>query len=96
MSRCSPFVIVLSEADRAVLEDRARAYTASYAEVIRAKIVLLAAEDLPNAAIAERLDTHVGVVSRWRRRFFEEGLGGLKDRKRSGRPRAFPAEVWPR
>jgi transposase len=53
----------------------------------------LAAEDLPNAVIAERLDVHVGAVSRWRRRFFEEGLDGLKDRKRSGRPRAFPAEV---
>jgi transposase len=86
-------VIVLSEADRAVLEERARAYTASYAEVIRAKIVLLAADGEQNTAIAERLDVHVGVVSRWRRRFFEEGVDGLKDRKRSGRPRAFPAEV---
>lgn len=36
MSRCSPFVIMLSDADRAVLEERARAYTAAHAEVVRA------------------------------------------------------------
>jgi transposase len=93
MSRCSPFVVVLPEADRAVLEERARTYTASYAEVIRARIVLLAAGGMPNAVIAERLDVHVSVVSRWRKRFVEEGLEGLRDRKRSGRPRTFPAEV---
>jgi len=93
VSRCSPFVITLSEADRAVLEERARSYTASYAEVVRAKIVLLAADGVANTVIAERLDVHVGVVSRWRKRFFEQGRHGLKDRKRSGRPRSFPAEV---
>jgi transposase len=93
MSRRSPFVIALSDADRAVLEERARAYTAPFAEVVRAKIVLLAAAGEQNTAIAQRLDVNVDVVSRWRRRFFEKGLDGLKDRKRSGRPRSFPAEV---
>lgn len=93
MSRRSPFVIALSDAERVVLEERARAYTASYAEVIRARIILLAAEDVLNTVIAQRLDVHVGVVSRWRKRFFEEGLDGLRDRQRSGRPRLFPAEV---
>jgi transposase len=36
---------------------------------------------------------HVGVVSRWRKRFAEAGLAGLADRKRSGRPRVFAAAV---
>jgi len=93
MSRRSPFVVVLSEADRSVLEQRARAYTAPFAEVVRAKIVLLAAEDLLNTVIAARLDVHVGVVSRWRKRFCESGLDGLADRARSGRPRSFGAPV---
>lgn len=93
MSRRSPFVVELSEADRAVLEERSRAYTAPFAEVVRAKIVLLAADGEPNAAIAARLDVHVGVVSRWRKRFCESGLEGLGDRPRSGRPRSFPAPV---
>jgi transposase len=93
MSRRSPFVIELSEADRAVLEARSRAYTAPFAEVVRAKIVLLAADGEANAAIAARLDVHVGVVGRWRKRFAGCGLDGLADRPRSGRPRSFPAPV---
>jgi transposase len=86
-------VVVLSDADRRVLEERARAYRAPHAEVVRARMVLLAARGERNVAIARRLDVHVDVVSRWRRRFCEEGLGGLVDRKRSGRPRSFPATV---
>jgi transposase len=93
MTRRSPFVIGLSEADRAVLEARSRAYTGRHADVVRARIVLLAADGEQNTAIAERLDLHVGVVSRWRRRFCEAGLDGLADRPRSGRKRSFPAPV---
>ena len=93
MSRSSPFVITLSDADRAGLQRRARCYTAPHAEVVRAKIVLLAAEGLENTVIAGRLDVHVGVVSRWRMRFAREGMGGLADRRRTGRPRVFPAAV---
>jgi transposase len=79
--------------DRVVLEERARAYTAAFAEVTRAKIVLSAAQGMTNVAIAARLDVDVDVVSRWRKRFCVEGVAGLADRKRSGRPRSFPAEV---
>jgi transposase len=93
MTRRSPFVIVLSAVDRAVLEERVRAYTASFATVVRAKIVLLAADGEANSRIAERLDVGVGMVSMWRKRFFESGLAGLEDRARSGRPRSFAAEV---
>ena len=93
MCRRSPFVVELSGADRAVLEQRSRAYTAPYAEVLRARIVLLAADGERNAVIAQRLDVNVSVVSRWRKRFCEAGLAGLDDRRRSGRPRSFPASV---
>jgi transposase len=85
--------VVLSAADRAVLEQRARTYTAPFAVVVRAKIVLLAAGGVANMDIAARLDVDVDVVSRWRKRFVTEGLAGLGDRKRSGRPRSFAAEV---
>ena len=90
MTRCSPYVIALSAEDRAVLEQRARAYTGPHHLVVRAKIVLLAADGWENTAIADRLDVPVQLVSKWRKRFFEEGLDGLKDRPRAGRPRAFP------
>jgi hypothetical protein len=43
--------------------------------------------------IAARLDVAVGTVSRWRKRFAEEGMTGLADRERSGRPRVFPDPV---
>ena len=93
MSRLSSFVISLPEADRAELQRRARCYTAPHAQVVRAKIVLLAVEGLANTRIAARLDVHVNVVGRWRRRFAEEGLAGLDDRKRPGWPRVFAAAV---
>jgi transposase len=93
MSRSSPFVIALSDAERAELQRRAGCYSAPHAEVVRAKIVLLAACGLENTVIAGRLDVHVGVVSRWRKRFAAEGMSGLSDRPRSGRPRVYAAAV---
>ena len=75
MSRSSPFTIRLSDADRAVLEHRVAQYsTASHAEVVRARIVLLSAAGLRNIEIAGRVGVHVDVVWLWRKRFCCEGL----------------------
>ena len=81
VTRQSPYIIDLSAHDQAELQQRARAYTCSHAQVVRAKIVLLAAVGESNTAIASQLDVHVDVVSRWRKRFHKEGLGGLRDRR---------------
>jgi len=89
----SPFKIVLTGEERQELERRARAYTDPYWRVTRAKIVLLAAGGMANVEIASRLDTSPQVVHRWRRRFREQRLTGLEDRKRPGRPRVFPPSV---
>jgi transposase len=91
--RASPFVIVLTAEEHRELQTRARAYTAPYAQVVRAKIVLLAAEGMANVEIAARLDTSPQVVHRWRKRFGERRLKGLEDAPRSGRPRVFPPSV---
>lgn len=93
MSRRSPFVVRLSKEDRAVLEERAASRSASHSTVVRARIVLLAADGLQNIDIAARVGVCVDVVLRWRKRFYEEGIGGLADRPRSGRPRRFGSEV---
>jgi transposase len=61
--------------------------------VVRAKIVLLAADGLANVEIAARLDTSPQVVHRWRKPFFEHRLKGLGDAPRSGRPRVFSPSV---
>jgi transposase len=90
MPRKSPFIIELSRKERYQLETQARRYTLPYRDVIRAKIVLLAAEGLDNDEIAARLDTRREIVSKWRKRFFQEGFAGLEERPRRGRPSIFP------
>jgi transposase len=67
----------------------ARKYTSPYREVIRARIVLYAAEGFSNDEIAARLDTPRQIVSKWRKRFFEQRLAGLEERERRGRPARF-------
>jgi transposase len=80
----------VTASERRVLEGRLRRATAQQREVVRARIVLAAADGQQNAQIAGRLGVAVNTVSKWRKRFVEEGLGGLRDRKRPGRPRRFP------
>jgi transposase-like protein len=90
MPRTSPYTIQLSRAERMVLEARSRRYTSSYRDVIRAKIVLMAAEGVGNATIASHLDLPFQIVSKWRKRFYEERLSGLEERSRTGRRPVFP------
>jgi len=90
MPRRSPYRIELSEEERRALEARVRKYTLPYRDVVRAQMVLLAAQGLANDEIARRLNSRREVVSMWRKRFFEQGLAGLEERPRRGRPPAFP------
>ena len=52
--------------------------------------MLLAAGGLRNDQIADRLNTHREIVSKWRKRFFEDRLEGLEERERAGRSPIFP------
>ena len=92
MPRHSPYTIDLSDAERGELLARARTYTLPYRDVMRAKIVLYAAEGLRNDEIAARLDTRREVVSKWRKRFYEQRLQGLDELPRTGRPPVFPPQ----
>jgi transposase len=89
MPKSSPFQIYLSAQERHELEARARRYTSPYRDVIRAKIVLFAAEGLSNDVIAARLDTPRQIVSKWRQRFCLFRLPGLEEQPRGGRPTRF-------
>jgi transposase len=89
MPRKSPYVLRLTVEQRQELEARARQYTLPYRDVVRAKIILMAADDVDNDEIADRLDTRREIVSKWRKRFFEDGLVGLDERPRGGRPPVF-------
>lgn len=90
MPRKSPYHIELSADESAELNRRATKYTLPYFEVIRAKMILMAASGMDNDEIAACLDTRREVVSQWRKRFFKQRLAGLEEGARPGRPRVFP------
>ena len=87
----SPFVVVLTAAEEAVLTARARSGRTEHRDRMRARIVLAAAGGASNAAIAAQLGVCVDTARRWRRRFTTARLEGLVDRPRTGRPRTFTA-----
>lgn len=89
MPRESPYEIKLSRVEAQALESRVRKYTLPYFEVLRARIILFAAQGWSNDRIAAALSIGRDVVSQWRKRFFHERLPGLEERERPGRPRAF-------
>jgi transposase len=89
MPRKSPYAVVLTQQEQAILEARARKYTSPYFEVVRSKVILLASQGLANKQIGEQLSMPRQIVSRWRKRFFDERLAGLDERPGRGRPRVF-------
>ena len=74
----------LREGDRARLESVTRASTAPAGVVQRARIVLLAADGVPNTEIAERTSSSRPTVLKWRGRYVEAGIDGLGDLPRPG------------
>ena len=89
MPRQSPYLITLNSGEQSALEDIANKYTSPYYKVVRAKVVLMAAAGLRSDQIAERVSLPRQIVSKWRKRFFEERLEGLENLPRSGRPPSF-------
>jgi len=83
--------VVLTEGQARVLRARARRARGEQRDVLRARIVLAAADGQPSAVIARRLGITVDTVRKWRSRFAGRGLDGLADLPRSGRPRVFDA-----
>ena len=90
MPRKSPYDVVLGQDERIALQAITRKYTSPYCDVMRAKVILLAAEGLSNKQIGEQLQLPRQIVSKWRKRFFEQRLAGLQERPRRGRPALFP------
>ena len=89
MPRHSPYSITLTHNEKTTLQDIARKYTSLYYQVVRAKVILMAAQGLRNDQIAAQVSLPRQIVSKWRKRFFEERLEGLENLPRSGRPPSF-------
>ena len=84
--RIAPDVIIKQE-ERQTLERWSRGRSTPARLVLRASIVLLAAQGMANNLIAEKLGTDRLLVGKWRKRFVEKGLAGIeKDAPRGGRP----------
>ena len=79
--------LLLRAGDQAKLERLTRSSTVPAAAAQRARIVLLAAEGVANYVIAERVGVTRPTVNLWRARYAENGMAGLAEQKRPGRPR---------
>lgn len=78
--------IDITEEERTVLQRWSRGRSTPVRLVLRAKIVLLAADGWMNKDIATELGTAPKTVSLWRRRFADRRLAGIeKDAPRGGR-----------
>jgi transposase len=81
--------LTITDEERVELQRRVRAHTTPQRAAKRARIVLLAAEGVPNRQIAPIVGMNEHTVAQWRHRFQAERLAGLTDRKRPGRPLVY-------
>ena len=78
--------LVLTDLEAKQLHARVQNRRSTQQEVLRARIVLLGAQQWENRDIAVELETTPHTIGVWRRRFADERLAGLDDAPRSGRP----------
>ncbi len=83
--------VTLTAADRRTLKTRVRGARTLWRDRLRAQIVLAAARGRPNARIAADAGVSVNTARKWRARYAALGLPGLRDARRSGRPRRITA-----
>jgi transposase len=78
--------VALSDRDRGELMSLTRSSSVPSIVGFRARIVLALGDGMSTADAALELSTSVVTVRKWRDRYFTEGVDGLWDYKRSGRP----------
>ena len=81
--------LVLSDAERSELGSLAGRRNTAQALALRARIVLRCATGLENQQVAADLRIDKTTVGKWRRRFVEHRIDGLRDEPRSGTPRTI-------
>ncbi|HET6177784.1 MAG TPA: IS630 family transposase [Candidatus Sulfotelmatobacter sp.] len=92
MPRVAP-TVSLDPTTKTALDQLVRSPSAPQGLVQRGRIVLAAAAGKTNQQIASELQMPEVTVSKWRRGFVREGLEGLQDAPRSGRPVQHGAEI---
>ena len=89
--------VILSEEDRKTLTSLANSQTAEHRQVQRAKIILLASENMTNTDIAAKIGVHRNTVATFITKFLAAGLQyAMSDADRSGKPNLITDEekVW--
>jgi|SRR5579883_1133052 len=80
------YVRTLTDDERRTIENLAPSRTAPARQVERAKIIWLSAQGAKGPAIAQHLGIHEQTVRDWLKRFNQDGVSGLNDRPRPGKP----------
>ncbi len=83
--------VELPPGDRDVLESWLRSPCLRAGLAQRARIVLLAADGVGTGEIVHRVGVSKPAVIRWKRRYASDGIAGLDDRPKSGRPSVIDA-----
>lgn len=81
------FALVIRDEDRVTLESWTRSSTMSAGRVERARIILAVADGAGTSGTAQLLGVSRPTVIKWRDRFAANGISGLDDDPRSGRPK---------
>lgn len=84
--------LLITDEERSELRGWARRPKTAQAIAMRARIILLCAEEQSNQDVADDLGVNRVTVGKWRKRFLESGLDGLVDAPRPGAPRTITDE----
>lgn len=90
MSRVAAAISCTAD-DMKILERLGKSRTDEARMVERAKVVLGCLAGRRNDEVAAELGIQAATVGIWRKRFASEGLAGLSDRARPGKPPVYPA-----
>jgi transposase len=85
--------INLTTEERQKLEEITQTDKATFREVQRARLILLASEGMENKRISQKIGLSRWMVIQWRQRFAKDRLEGLKDTPRSGKKPRYNQET---
>ena len=81
--------LTLTVAEKAALSALALRPKTAQALAQRARIILACAEGMENKAVGQQLGLHPHTVGKWRHRFLDQRVEGLRDEPRPGTPRTI-------
>jgi len=91
MPRQAP-TIILTEEEASSLKATANSGAAEFRQVERSRIILACAAGKQNKQVAKELGVTIPTVGKWRKRFAEQRLPGLRDSERTGKPPTYGPE----